>query len=124
MRRQLSLSLKNSGAISLSRTTSFSPTNVNQFLLSSDVIKKYKFKGIDIKNIDKAGITAVQKPDHAIARRGLKWVSAMTSAEKGTLITTARPLHVVGNSIPPILVVPRKRYKNCFVSSGLLGFAG
>lgn len=51
----------------------------------TSVLNKHKIEAKDIWNVDESGITTVQKPDRIIARRGEKQVSAMTSAERGTL---------------------------------------
>ena len=68
----------------------------------SDVIEKYKFNGNDMWNIDETGVTTVQKPDHVITRLGSKQVGAMTSTERGKLVTIACAIQALGNSIPLI----------------------
>ena len=70
------------------------------------------------------GITTVQKPDRIIARKGIKQVGAITSAERGTLVTIAIAINAIGNSIPPIFVFPRKRFKEHFMRGAPVGSIG
>jgi len=78
----------------------------------------------DIWNVDESGITTVQKPDRVIARRGQKQVSAMTSAERGTLVTIALAGNALGNHIPPMFIFPRKRFNDHFIRDAPTGSIG
>ena len=69
----------------------------------SQVLELHKFEGNDIWNIDGKGVTTVQKPNHIVARRGSKQVGAMTSGERGILVTIACAEQALGNCIPPFL---------------------
>ena len=51
--------------------------------------------------MDDTGVTTVRKPDRIIGRRGTKQIGAITSAERGTLITVVGTNSASGNSIPP-----------------------
>ena len=51
-------------------------------------------------------------------------MGAMTSAERGTLVTMAFAVSAQGNSIPPHFVFPRKNYKEHFVLGGPPGCIG
>ena len=66
----------------------------------------------------------MQAPSRVVARRGVKQVGAMTSGERGTLVSVAYAVQALGNSIPPFFVFPRKNFKEHFVQSGPLGSAG
>ena len=48
----------------------------------------------------------------------------MTSAEGGTLVTLCGAINACGNSIPPMLIFPRKKYKEYFVGNGPSGCIG
>ncbi|KAJ8947421.1 hypothetical protein NQ318_009627 [Aromia moschata] len=76
------------------------------------VLDKYKDTRIYGTLTSECGITTVQKPDRIIARRGQKQVSAMTSAERGTLVTIALAGNVFGNHLPSMFIFPRKRFKD------------
>ena len=54
--------------------------------------------------MNETGVTTVQKPSKVVARKGFKQVGAITSAERGTLVTLATAVSAVGNSIPPFFV--------------------
>ncbi|KAJ8935911.1 hypothetical protein NQ318_010656 [Aromia moschata] len=64
------------------------------------VVDKNKLQGKDIWNVDESGITTFQKHDGIIARQGQKQVSAMTSAERATLVTIALTGNALGNHLP------------------------
>lgn len=70
------------------------------------------------------GITTVQKPDWIIARKGVKQVGYVTSAERGTLVTFSFAISASGNSVPPIFIFPRKNYREHFVNNGPPGCIG
>ncbi|GBP63913.1 hypothetical protein EVAR_39576_1 [Eumeta japonica] len=69
--------------------------------------------------MDETGVTTVQKPSKVIARKGFKQVGAITSAERGTLVTLAAAVSAVGNSVPPFFVFPRVHFKDYFIRDGL-----
>ena len=52
--------------------------------------------------MDETGVTTVRKPDRIIGRRGRKQIGDITSAERGTLITTVGTILASRNSIPPL----------------------
>ncbi|KAJ8892903.1 hypothetical protein PR048_005484 [Dryococelus australis] len=56
------------------------------------------FRPSDIYNVDKTGITTVQRLDHIVATKGVKQVESMTSAERGSLVTMALAVSATGNS--------------------------
>ncbi|CAG9577524.1 unnamed protein product [Danaus chrysippus] len=100
MKRHPVVSLRLPQPTSIARATSFNRTNVQLFFQNyTSVVDKYKLQAKDIWNVDESGITTVQKPDRVIARRGQKQVSAMTSAERGTLVTIALAGNALGNHI-------------------------
>ena len=72
----------------------------------ADVIERYSFDACDIWNMDETGVTTVQTPDRVVARRGVKQVGSMTSAERGALVSVACAVQALGNSIPPFFCFP------------------
>ena len=125
MKRHPSLSLRVSEPTSLSRSTSFNKTNVNEFYTKLDeVMSKYRMKSHQIYNVDETCITTVQKPRYIIAAKGIKQVGAMTSGERGTLVAVCLAVSANGNMVPPMLIFPRKNFKDHFIRDGPAGCEG
>ncbi|KAL1251473.1 hypothetical protein QQF64_019269 [Cirrhinus molitorella] len=74
--------------------------------------------------MDETGITTVQKPEKILARRGQKQVGAVTSGERGTLVTVACAVNALGNAIPPHFVFPRVNFHLHFIRDGPPGCTG
>ncbi|XP_066585179.1 uncharacterized protein [Prorops nasuta] len=79
---------------------------------------KYNLSPSRIWNVDETGLTTVQKPRKIVAKKGVKQIGAMTSAERGELVTVEMAVNAAGNSIPPMFIFPRIRYSDVFVKSG------
>ena len=62
--------------------------------------------------MDERGVTTVRNPDRIIERRGTKQIGAITSAERGTLISLVSTVSANRNFIPPYLIFPEKNFKN------------
>ncbi|KAJ8937365.1 hypothetical protein NQ314_011911 [Rhamnusium bicolor] len=125
MKRNKQLSIRCAQSTSLSRATNFNTTNVNMFFDNlARVMDREHFEAKDIYNLDETGITTVQKPDRIVAKKGMRQVGALTSAERGTLVTVTIAVNAIGNSTPPMFVFPRLRYQDQFVRDGPVGCIG
>ncbi|XP_074038475.1 uncharacterized protein [Leptinotarsa decemlineata] len=125
MNRNPSLSVRVAQATSLSRATSFNKTNVEAFYDNlQTVLDRHTYEPQDIYNVDETGVTTVQKPDKVVARRGIRQVGALTSAERGTLVTVTFAVNALGNTMPPFFIFLRVRYQDHFVRDGPIGSTG
>ena len=105
--------------------TSFNRTNVNLFYDNlEDLYGRFHFEPQCIWNVDETGLTTVQNPGKIVAQKGVKQVGAVTSAERGVLVTLCCAVNALGHAIPPMFIFPRVRYHERFVDGGPSGCIG
>ena len=75
-------------------------------------------------NMDETGLTTVQKPSKIIAKKGSKQVGAITSGERGTLVTMSLADSATGNSLPSMIIFPRKKLRPFMMKNAPLGSVG
>lgn len=125
MRRHPNLSIRTPEATSYARAVNFNRVNVGKFFDNfSNLLERYKFEASDIYNVDETGVTTVQKPNKVVAIKGTKQVGAVTSGERGTLVTVCTAVSAVGNTVPPLFIFPRKKYHAHFIRGGPPGCIG
>lgn len=74
-----------------------------------------------IHKVQNSGPTTVHVLYRVIARREIKNLAKMTSAERGTLVTVAFGISALGNIVPSFCVFPRIHYKDHFIGSERVG---
>jgi hypothetical protein len=74
-----------------------------------------------VYKMDETGLTTVQGGGKGIAPKGQKQVGQITPAERGNLITMCCAMNSIGNTIPPLLIFPRKYFKDHMLKGAPLG---
>ena len=88
------------------------------------MLDQHKFEGRQIYNLDETGVTTVQNPQKIVTARGAKNVGSVTSGERGELVTAIYAVCANGTVIPPMLIFPRKNYREHFIQGGPQGCVG
>lgn len=125
MKRHPNIALRTPEATSLGRVSAFNKVTVGLFFDNLDTLyKRHEFTPENIWNVDETGVTTVQRPSRVVAAKGSKQVGLVTSAERGELVTLCCAVNAIGNSIPPMFVIPRVRHNERFVQHGPPGCIG
>ena len=120
-RNRHKLSIRVPQATSIARDTDFNSRVGNSFYDNlAFVMDQPAFEPQDVYNCDESGCHTVQTPGKIITKRGQKRVAAITSRERGELVTLLYTANALGNFLPPMFIFPRVRFQNNFLSLPLV----
>ena len=113
------MAIRSPEATSFGRVTAFNRPVVDKFFDNlANVMDKYTFSPSDIYNTDETGCTTVQNPAAVVTEKGNKQVGAITSDERGELVTVVYTVSAIGSVVPPLFIFPRVHYKAHFLGDG------
>ncbi|XP_065662840.1 uncharacterized protein LOC136085459 [Hydra vulgaris] len=119
------LSLRKPQPTSLGRSSAFNRETVRIVYKNyKNVLERYHFDPSNIWNCDETGITTVHVPPKILAPKGKKQIGSITSAERGNNVTMIAAINATGNSIPPLLVFPRAKFKDYMLNNCPPGSVG
>lgn len=79
------------------------------FNLLEELYIKNNYPPNRIYNVDESGLTIVQsKIPQIIGHKGKRQVAALTSAERGSLMTIVVCMNATGHFVPQFIIFPRK----------------
>lgn len=117
MARHSDLSLRKPESTSLLRSAGFNKDRVQEFFENyCSLLEKFHFKAEQIYNIDETGITTVMRPPRIVTEKGKKQVGQVSSGERGELVTFVGIINALGNTLPPVYVVPRLRHPEEYIT--------
>ncbi|GLV33551.1 hypothetical protein CBL_21471, partial [Carabus blaptoides fortunei] len=127
MKRNPLLSLRKPENTSLSRASSFTKHNIQEFFQNYErALQSKEFSPDRIYNLDETGVSTVLQSPNVVAKKGSKQVGQIVSAERGTSITICGIINAIGNTIPPVFIFPRARFRDNMLigaPTGSLGLA-
>ncbi|XP_035280508.1 tigger transposable element-derived protein 1 [Anguilla anguilla] len=107
------------------RAMGFNRENVSNFFQNlGTVLERECLEAKDVWNVDETGVTPVQALEETMATEGSEKTEAIPPGERGTLVTMAVAINAQGNSIPPHLVFPRKRFYRHYIRDAPTGSVG
>ena len=113
LERNPQLSIRTPEATPAARAIGFNKQAVGKlFDVLEKIFEEHPFPPTNIYNVDETGMTTVQnKPSKMSALKGRRQVGAITSAERGQLVTIEICMSASGSYVPPLFIFPRTRMK-------------
>ena len=104
--------------------TSFNNYNVQKFFTNLEALylRESKFgDGFRIWNLDETATTTVQRCNKIVTKKGIKQVNSVTSGEGRALVTSCFFISASGDTIPPAMIFPRKKFKQHMLNNAPSG---
>nr|CAI5826509.1 unnamed protein product [Callosobruchus analis] len=113
MKRHPQLSFRRPQPTSMGRIKRFKKDKVDEFFdIFEPLMEIIKHSPNKLYNCDETGLTIVQhKTSKVLALKGKRQVGALSSAERGSLVTVVTCMSAAGHYIPPLFVFPRVNMK-------------
>ena len=87
-------------------------------------MKRYKFTGAQIFNMDESGFNTVQKPPKVLAEKGKRTVAVLTSAERGINVAVVCCTSATGQFVPHHYIFPLKNFTDLLMAGAPTGSIG
>lgn len=113
-------------ATSFSRANGFNKDAVHGFfdILEAE-FQKHPYPPDRIFNVDETGLSVVQsKVPKVVGLKGKRQVGALSSAERGSLVTVVCCMSAGGSFIPPLMIFPRKNMSETLMKGAPPGSIG
>lgn len=124
MSRHPELKLKTPEGISIARATAFNRVSVDCFFTAyTEAMEKYCVSPDRIYNLDETCLSTVLKPVKVVCERGQP-VASQVSQERGATMTFVGIVNAAGHYIPPVFIIPRKRWNDSFMRGTIDGSKG
>lgn len=126
IRHKDKLSVRKPTATSHNRAKGFTKEKVQHFFkILQDEMDKKNFPPARIFNVDETGLTVVQsKVPSVLALKGKRQVAAISSVERGSLVTAVTCMGASGIFVPPMLIFPRKNWTARLMTGAPAGCIG
>ena len=89
----------------------------------TSAMEKYAFTPDRIYNLDETSLSTVMKPVKVVCERGSP-VASQISRERGATMTFVGIINAAGHYLPPVFIIPRKRWNDSFMRGTLDGSKG
>ena len=124
MARHPNLALKAPEGMSIARAVAFNRVNVEVFFKAyTEAVAKYTFTSDRVFNLDESCLTTVLKLVKVVCQRGQP-VASQISRERGASMTFVGIINAAGHYIPPVFIIPRKRWNDSFMRGTIDGSKG
>ena len=124
MHRHPNLGLRTPEGMSIARAVAFNRASVNSFFEAyTSAMEKYSFTPDRIYNLDETSLSTVMKPVKVVCERGAP-VASQISRERGATMTFVGIINAAGHYLPPVFIIPRKRWNDAFMRGTLDGSKG